>query len=366
MELIALPRSPQPEFYRRIISVLKVGGVVALPTDTVYGLACDPRNQTARTRILKIKSRASWKPLTLFLSETSQIKAHARIHSKLAQRVIDSLMPGGLTLILEARDKPLIKTPDGSIGIRVPNMDWLRELARQLGGLATTSANLAGRPVASSPKEIADSLPGVDLIIDGGTLKTLPSTVLDLRHHPFLVRRRGIVPILEIEAVIGRKVKLSSDVYFSILLVCTGNLCRSPIAQGLLEKETLGYPVFIYSAGTDAVAGAPPTPSAVKAAARYDIDIAQHRSTPLSRELINAADLILVMTQSHYQRIVELMPRAELRVRYLRSYPKRKERFEIPDPIGAPYPVYEKVARICANAVRRVARDAKLRYLKPG
>lgn len=349
MKVLDLPSSPEPSFYHRVVSVLKKGGIVALPTDTSYTLAIDLRNP----RLSSLKPPEE--PPVLFLNGPAQIEEYAVVRYRSARRLIGSPMPGGLTVILDASPKSPVRAEDGSVGVRVPKSEWLSRLVEEAGGVAATGAH-------RSPHEIARSLKEVDLIVDGGVLDSQPSTVLDLRRYPFSVRQKGVVPILEIDRVLGRRVKMSPDLYFSILLVCTGNLCRSPIAQGILTQKLSGYPVLVRSAGTDAVSGEPPTQSAIRAAASYGADISRHRSTPLSRELIEEADLILVMAQHHYERVLELIPQARVKTRGLRSYRREGGILEVPDPMGGPYSMYEKTARICERALRRVARDVKLRY----
>lgn len=159
----------------------------------------------------------------------------------------------------------------------------------------------------------------------------------------------------------------------SVLLVCTGNSCRSPMAQGFLEKLLLASerpilqpkglenkvggevpsPILVWAAGTISSAWGGPTPEAIRVMDTYGIDISSYTSTLLSKDLIDQSDLILVMAERHKRKIIDMEPGASERVFLLKEFAGFEENLEIPDPIGQSYEVYRSVAREIKEALER-------------
>lgn len=358
MKVLKLKGKPKPSLLKEITKVLKKGGVTIIPTDTVYGFGVDACLPQACERIYEIKGRRLSKPLTLFLKDREEILQHVGAITPLAQKVIDRFFPGPLTIILPTKKRTPVLSPEEKIGIRIPEHPFIFALLNQLKStLATTSANLSNEDEIISPGLLKEVFTGkVDLLIDAGELWGPPSTVIDLTASPPIILRKGRVPILKIEEEIGEEVKLSPSIYFTVLFICTGNSCRSPIAKALLEKRMRGKRVFAYSAGTSALSGNLPTKETLKIAREYEIDISSHRSTPLNPELIDRADLILVMEKEHYDRVISFKKENLSKTFLLRAYPERKSK-EIEDPIGKPYEVYMRVAKLIEEGIERVAED---------
>jgi len=358
VKVLKLKERPKPSLFKETVKVLKRGGVVIIPTDTVYGFAVAYDIPEACERIYRIKGRRFIKPLTLFLKDRGEVLKYAKDISAAAERVMETFIPGPLTLVLYAREKRRFISPQGKIGVRIPNHPFILKLLENLKTpLATTSANLTGENEIVSPGLLKEVFTGkVDLLIDGGELSGPPSTVVDFTSSPPIVLRKGRVPILRIEEEIKGRVKISPSLYFTVLFVCTGNSCRSPIAKAFLEKKAKGRRVLAYSAGTSAISGNLPPEEAIRIAEDYGIDISEHRSTPLNAELIDGADLILVMEKGHYERVISFKRENGSKTFFLASYPKREIK-EIEDPIGKPYGVYKRVAQSIEEGVERVIRD---------
>ena len=189
MVTIALRRASERAAIRAAVHVLKRGGVIAFPTETVYGFGCDPRNTTAVAKIFKIKGRDEGKPLQLIAGTRSQVTRLSSV-TGMAGRVARRYWPGPLTLLLPLRRGQRLSSraaPRRTIGIRVSSHRFLQRLTKAFGGpIAATSANVSGKPTASSGRGIIrifqDRAARPDLVLDGGTLpRCKPSTVARIR-----------------------------------------------------------------------------------------------------------------------------------------------------------------------------------------
>ncbi len=193
--------------------VLLSGGLVAYPTDTVYGLAADPTNAEAVHKLSEAKNRDPDQPMPHLITSYQRVASVASDVPPAARRLMREFWPGGLTIILrKAQTYPSTAT-GGTIGLRVPDHPVPRALSRLLGGPITgTSANIAGGPEPLSAADVRAFLgDAVDLIIDGGPCSGgQPSTVIDCTLDPPMILRLGAVSRAEIERFLGRKVA-SSD-----------------------------------------------------------------------------------------------------------------------------------------------------------
>lgn len=170
--------------------VLRSGGVIAFPTDTVYGLAAAADDEVARRRIYVIKGRPVGLPLILMVAAESQLEGYVHVDSR-SEAMMRRWWPGPLTLILHAKG-------GGTLGVRIPKHKVALGLLRAAGPLMTTSANLHGREPAMSAAE-AGGLPGVMAVIDGGVAPGgTASTVLDLTGPEPHVLREGAIPTPEL------------------------------------------------------------------------------------------------------------------------------------------------------------------------
>jgi L-threonylcarbamoyladenylate synthase len=180
--------------------IVSEGGVIAFRTDTFYGLGADPFNAVAVARIRELKGREENKPILLLLSDASVVDRFIAERSKAFEDVARKFWPGPLTIIgVAVPSLPQeITAGTGTVGVRVPLDEDVRELVRLCGGaLTATSANPSGREPARSADEVRKYFPdGIDLVIDGGQVTaTEPSTVLDVTTTPPLIIRQGAIPI---------------------------------------------------------------------------------------------------------------------------------------------------------------------------
>lgn len=174
--------------------VIRSGGVVGVPTDTVYGLAVDPRSEAAVARLFELKGRPADRPIAL-LAADAETAATIVVITDRARRMADRWWPGALTLVLA----PVVPLPawvghpvTRSVGVRVPDHVELRELLAETGPLAVTSSNLSGQEPALDERP-AEAMFGahVDLFLPGRCPGGAASTVVDLTSEPPRIIRRG-------------------------------------------------------------------------------------------------------------------------------------------------------------------------------
>src|SRR5579872_6287212 len=195
------PIRPAPRTIRRAVDVLEKGGVIAYPTDTVYGLGCDLMNKNAIERLYAIKGMERSHPLAFVCPDLSDIARYAIVENAV-YRVLRRFLPGPYTFILEAtREVPkLVQMKRKNVGIRVPACEATRALARELGRpiISSTAARPGEEPFVD-PKEIDTVFKGLALVLDGGAGGLLPTTVIDLTTSPPEVVREGAGSIYEFQ-----------------------------------------------------------------------------------------------------------------------------------------------------------------------
>ena len=205
------PDEPQPERIDYIVSCLRKGNVVALPTDTFYGLAVDPVNLHAVERIYQIKKRLKHKPLSLLIASVSQAYELAHDTDVFFDKLVERFWPGPLTIIVRAGTKlPLRSTANtGNVALRVPDAVIPRAVVECFGlPITATSANLQGASECTHASCVRDQIGDrIPLIVDGGpTARTLPTTIVDLSLGPgrWEVLREGAIPTHEIVMALQR------------------------------------------------------------------------------------------------------------------------------------------------------------------
>ena len=196
IEILSIDISkPQPERLERARQTLADGGLVIVPTETVYGIACDPTVPGALEKLVAAKGRDGDKPIAQLAANTEAVAAVAINWNEGAQALADRYWPGPLTIVLE--------TASGWTGYRVPDHAVARALAETCGRmLALTSANLSGEPDTRTAQEAMDSV-GADLVLDSGPSATaaVPSTVVKVDGVEIECLREGMIPFSEVEQV---------------------------------------------------------------------------------------------------------------------------------------------------------------------
>ena len=188
------PVTPQLRYINKAVEVLKNGGVIIYPTDTVYGLGCDIFNKEAVERIYSIKNEAGTKLFSFLCADLKDIAKYAKV-SNYAYKTMKKVLPGPFTCVLPAaREVPKkLWTKRKSVGIRVPDNEIARTLSKELGNpIISTSVTTRKGELIYNPEEIRYILnTQVDLMLASGVLNSDPSTIIDLCGDEVEILREG-------------------------------------------------------------------------------------------------------------------------------------------------------------------------------
>jgi L-threonylcarbamoyladenylate synthase len=203
------PESPHRDAVQEAAARIRRGGVVALPTDTLYALAADPFSRAAVARLFEAKHRPEDRALPLIASDAAQIAASLGALPPAGERLASAFWPGPLTLLIAAPASlaPAVTGATGRVGVRVPADAVARAVCRAVGHPVTaTSANISGQPATEDPDEVERMMgPRIGLLIDGGrTRGGAPSTIVDVTGASPRVVRPGAIAWEDIQACLDR------------------------------------------------------------------------------------------------------------------------------------------------------------------
>ena len=186
--------------------IIRNGGIVIFPTETVYGIGTNGLNEKAIKKLYEVKQRPLDKPISLLVSNIEMVNKIAKNISKLEYKIMETFFPGPLTIILEKRDiVPNILTANtNTVGIRMPNSKIAKKLIEYAGiPIATPSANISGKPSGTNIKDIQKDFEGkVDYFIDNGESKLgIPSTIIRVINNEVHILRQGSISMEQINAI---------------------------------------------------------------------------------------------------------------------------------------------------------------------
>jgi protein-tyrosine phosphatase len=357
------------------VQALVEGQVVALPTETVYVAAASGLHAPAVERLVNLRGGNVGGPATLALRSVENVLDYVPQLPPVGQRLARRCWPGPVTMQLaDAQPESVVQrlpqavrdvvAPGGQIRVRVPAHDLALRILRLLAGpLVMVGARRPDDADSVTAQEVVTRLGNqVDLVLDEGRCKFgQRSSIVRVHETGFEVLRPGVFS----EANLKRLASLM------VVLVCTGNTCRSPMAEMLLRKrlaDRLGCPideledrgVVVASAGVSAAPGGRATAEAVEVMRERGLDLSPHESQPLSDRLVRFADLILTMTRGHRETLLAHWPEAEPRAHLL-----SRGRGEVSDPIGGPLDLYRRCAEQIDSYLESWAEELPLEQLAP-
>ncbi len=334
-------------------AALRSGNLIVLPTETVYGVAGLVTDAGARKKLQALRGSDATRPLTIHLASRDDAAGLIGQVGPMGHRLMKKLWPGPVGLMFDvpadrqtevARGLGLDRVQifsSGSIVLRCPDHIVATEVIARAGGPVVITQAPGSTPatkVDSLTKEVNEQ---VELIYDAGPSRySRPSTIVKLDGEKYSIVREGVYD----ERIIQRLLRTT------ILFVCSGNTCRSPMAEALTRKaiadrlkvparELEPHGISVLSAGSFAMPGARATPAAVEAVAPMGADLSKHHSRPLSVELIHQADAIFAMGKSHLQAVAALVPSAMEKASTLDPSGE-----DVDDPIGSDVEVYRLLA----------------------
>lgn len=189
------PNHPEPRKIKKIVEVLESGGLIAYPTDTYYGIGCDLLNKAAIEKIYLLKRRSKQQPFSFICSDLKNLSEYAQV-TNYAYKNMKRLLPGPYTFVLEgSRMVPRIMlTKRQTVGIRIPDHPICLAIVEALGHpiISTSATDPESSEVLSTPREIQDKIGfAIDLIVDGGIVRGVPSSVISLVNDTPEILREG-------------------------------------------------------------------------------------------------------------------------------------------------------------------------------
>jgi len=357
--------NPDKNIIKKSAEVIKSGGIIVYPTDTLYGLGVDITNKQAMDRLYYLKGRNASKPVSIMVNNLEQLEQLVGKLYKIEYNASKLFFPGKITLIISAKDKLSIPRMSHlkKLGFRIPQSKTTNMLIEYAGTpISTTSVNISSKENVKNVEDILAIFGDkIDLILDAGPVQsTKGSSILDLTTEPPTLLRKGEISRSEIVQKLGYEISTNYCNKYLITFICSGNICRSPMGEGVIKKiiskSKYRNIVEVNSAGTLNISNSPVHINALKVSEDNGIDINAHISKHVQAKIVRESNLIIAMALDHFAYLRRKYPAFKNKIILLKQWKKSRTLTNpsISDPIGHDEKFFKKTFVEIETEINRI------------